>query len=241
MEADIRVPGNAADLAEAAATLFVDTTERVLALQARLAVALFGENHARRHLFPAGHARFRAPRRLGARPHLLGRRALRAARPCRQRLQAGAEKFLDHVPLPASNIHRMRGELEPAQAAADYEQDLRAFFGEALPRFDLMLQGLGEDGHTASLFPGTAALHESRRWVAANWVEKLQSWRLTLTPVVINQAALVVFLVAGARKSAIVRDVLSGAYRPEVLPAQLVRPGSGQLIWLMDDAAAGRR
>jgi 6-phosphogluconolactonase len=240
MQADIRVHAHAADLAEAGASLFVDTATRVLASQPRLAVALSGGTTP-----AATYARLATPafaRRVDwARVHIFwGDERCVPPDHADSNYRMARQTLLDGVPLPAPNLHRMRAELEPPLAAADYEQDLRTFFGETLPRFDLMLQGLGEDGHTASLFPGTAALHETRRWVTANWVEKLNSWRLTLTPMVINHAARVVFLVAGVGKTAMVRAVLSGPFQPEVWPAQLIQPTAGQLVWLMDAAAAGQ-
>ena len=149
------------------------------------------------------------------------------------------ETLLDRVPLPATNVYRIPAEREPAQAATDYEDTLRAFFGtEGLPRFDLLLQGMGDDGHTASLFPGTAALDEESRWVVANYVEKLQTWRVTLTAPVINAAANVWFLVAGASKTGALHAVLEGPRQPNVLPSQLIQPVDGALTWLLDAAAA---
>lgn len=157
--------------------------------------------------------------------------------------------LLDRVPLPQSNIHRMRGELAPAQAAARYEQELRAFFSPSpgdrdassepqTPRFDLILLGMGDDGHTASLFPGSQVIHEPGGWVAASYVEKLAAWRITLTPAIINAAANVTFLVSGSGKAECLRQVLTGPYRPHALPAQIVRPHQGCLRWLVDAAAA---
>jgi 6-phosphogluconolactonase len=156
------------------------------------------------------------------------------------------ETLLDHVPLPAENVHRMRGELEPAQAAAEYEQRLRVYFSspsldqaaEPPARFDLILLGMGDDGHTASLFPGAAATREQTRWVIAYLVEKLDAWRITLTPAAINAAANVTFVVSGAGKAQRLRQVLTGPRRSDVLPAQIVNPDRGRLRWLVDEAAA---
>jgi 6-phosphogluconolactonase len=97
---------------------------------------------------------------------------------------------------------------------------------------------MGQDGHTASLFPGTAALHEGARWVVAHYVDKLSAWRITLTPVVFNAAAHITFIVSGAGKAERLREVLAGPYQPDVLPAQIVRPTDGRLLWLVDAAAA---
>jgi 6-phosphogluconolactonase len=151
------------------------------------------------------------------------------------------ELLLEHVPLPAENIHRMHGETEPEQAAAEYEQILRMFFAPeepALPRFDVLLQGLGEDGHTASLFPGTRALYERARWVMDNYVPRLDMWRITLTTTAINAAARVIFLVEGHNKAETLRAVLRGPHLPEKYPAQFIQPVDGELIWMVDEAAA---
>ena len=159
------------------------------------------------------------------------------------------EALLDHVPLPTGNLHRILGELEPSQAAAEYEHALRTFFrspsregkaeaGVLPPSFDLILLGMGDDGHTASLFPGTRAIHEQTRWVLAHYVEKLEAWRVTLTPAVINAAANVIFVVSGSGKAGRLCQVLVGPYQPDVLPAQIVSPESGRLRWLVDEAAA---
>ena len=152
------------------------------------------------------------------------------------------ETLLSVVPVPAENIHRVCGEEpDPALAAEKYEQELQAFFGlEAgqLPRFDCILLGMGPDGHAASLFPGTAALHETTHLVVANWVDKFQTHRITLTIPVLNHADLVVFLVSGAEKAEALKEVLQGEYRPDRFPAQLIRPGPEKLLWIVDREAA---
>jgi len=147
--------------------------------------------------------------------------------------------LLAHVPLPAENVHRIRGEDDPDAAAAAYERELReAFAGPPVARFDLVLLGMGGNGHTASLFPGGAAIHETERWVMADYVAEMSMWRVTLTPVVINAAAEVVFLVSGPEKAATLKRVLEGPYQPDALPAQVVAPAAGRLRWLVDTAAA---
>lgn len=148
------------------------------------------------------------------------------------------ETLLAAVEIPAENVHRMRGE-EPdaARAAALYEEELRAFFSDE-PRFDCVLLGLGADAHTASLFPGTAAVRERERWVVAPWIEKLATFRITLTPAVFDRAAAVIFLVQGAEKAGALRAVLEGERDPDRFPAQAVRPRDGELLWLVDRRAA---
>ena len=151
------------------------------------------------------------------------------------------EALLARVPVPAQNVRRMRGEGDPEVSARLYEDELRGFFaGEAWPRFDLVMLGLGDDGHTASLFPHTPALAERTAWVAANRVEKLGARRLTLTAPALNQAAHVVFMVAGAGKSAPLAEVLCGARDPSRLPAQMIEPLDGTLEWFVDKAAAAK-
>ena len=145
-------------------------------------------------------------------------------------------RLLSHVALPAQNVHRLKGELDPAQAAQQYEAELRTFFG-VQPRFDLIWLGLGRDAHTASLFPQTPALREDQRWVVAQHVDQLRANRLTLTPLVLNQAANVIFLIVGSDKAVALRSVWHGPYDPAHFPAQIVRPTAGRVIWLVDQAA----
>jgi len=150
------------------------------------------------------------------------------------------EALLSKVPIPTGNVHRMRGEVNPERAALEYEQTVRRELPTEVgaPVFDLILLGMGPDGHTASLFPGTPAIHEKARLVAANFVPKLNAHRITFTPPLINAAAHVMFLVAGSDKADVLRAVLEGEFKPDVLPAQLVKPVDGQLAWLVDRAAA---
>jgi 6-phosphogluconolactonase len=148
------------------------------------------------------------------------------------------ETLLSHVPLPQENIYRIRGEEPPEQAAAEYEQQLRAFAGGDALHFDLVLLGLGTNGHTASLFPQSLALEERERWCVSVWVPELNANRITLTAPLLNDGLQVVFLVAGADKAHVAAEVLRGPYEPDRLPAQLIRPSSGTLLWLLDDAAA---
>lgn len=144
------------------------------------------------------------------------------------------EALLDHVPV--GGVYRMRGELAPAEAARAYEDELRGFFGEA-PRLDLTILGIGEDGHTASLFPQTPALDVADRWVVENPVEKLDTTRVTLTIPVINASRAVVFLVAGDDKAEALKEILEGEADPHYYPAKLIRPASGP-VWMVDRAAA---
>ncbi|MBI2358883.1 MAG: 6-phosphogluconolactonase [Deltaproteobacteria bacterium] len=151
------------------------------------------------------------------------------------------EALISRVPIPKENVYRMKGEEDPQIAAFDYEQALRKFFGlsdRGLPRFDLIFLGLGEDGHTASLFPGSEVLREKRRLVCAAFVKAFKNHRLTLTLPVLNNAANIFFLVAGEDKASALRDVLQGKNNPHLLPAQRVKPKKGRLVWFVDEAAA---
>lgn len=149
------------------------------------------------------------------------------------------ESLLARVPVPARNVHPMRCGGDPERAARAYEDELRAFFGDTdWPRFDLVLLGMGEDGHTASLFPDSPALGERRAWVAAARVEKLNSTRLTLTLPVINHAGRILLTVTGAAKRNRLKEVLSTEPGAGPLPVQLLRPVRGRLEWFLDEAAA---
>ncbi|MBN1888017.1 MAG: 6-phosphogluconolactonase [Thermoflexales bacterium] len=142
--------------------------------------------------------------------------------------------LLDRVAIPAGNVHRVQGELRPEQAANAYEAELQETLG-ADGRLDLVLLGMGDDGHTASLFPGTQAVEVYDRLATAVYVERLDSWRVTLTLPVLNAARHVLFLVSGAAKA----SALARVRRGEPLPAGLVRPVDGELAWLVDQAAGG--
>ena len=152
--------------------------------------------------------------------------------------------LLSKVPIPSTNIHRIRAENADAQkAAADYEREIRQFFkidAGQLPRFNCMLQGMGPDGHTASLFPGTSALEETKRLVVANWVEKFKSYRITMTFAVINNADRVIFVVSGEEKADTLKAVLQDDPKSFRYPAQRIQPSKGKLIWFLDQTAAGR-
>ena len=152
------------------------------------------------------------------------------------------EAMLAKAPIDSKQVHRVKAEKRnAAEAAAEYEDDLRASFALAagqFPRFDLVLLGMGPEGHTASLFPGTKALKEERSLVVSNWVGKLYTDRITLTPPVLNNAARIVFMVHGVEKAPALKAVLEGPYEPDQLPAQIIRPKQGKVLWLVDPIAA---
>ncbi len=146
--------------------------------------------------------------------------------------------FLDAVPIPPANVHRMRGEIDPAEAARDYAAVLRTDLGD-LPSFDLTLLGLGPDGHTASLFPGSPPDADDDALVRAVYSSSSAMWRITITPKVINASRTVAFAVEGVAKAAILQAVLEGPRDPIARPSQIVAPSPGRLLWLVDDAATG--
>ncbi len=156
------------------------------------------------------------------------------------------EALLDHLPIHAENVHRIRGEDVPTLAAPAYERTLRTVLRtpsgppREVPgaRIDLVLLGLGDDGHTASLFPGAGDVPDGEAWVVARYHVAASQWRVTLTPVLINAAAQILFLVSGEGKAAIVQRVLEGPRRPQELPAHLIAPDDGRVLWLLDAAAA---
>lgn len=236
--AEVRVYAEASALARAAAENFVALSADAVRAHGRFAVALSGGSTPKTMYSLLATSEF-AARLDWTRVHIFwgDERCVPPEHPD-SNYRMAREALLDRVPIPAGNVYRIQGELEPADAADDYERALQAFFTRRQPRLDLILLGMGEDGHTASLFPGTAVIHEQTRGVVAHYVEKLRAWRVTLTPVVINAAANVTFVVSGAGKAERLSQVLTGPYQPDVLPSQIVQPAEGRLLWLLDADAA---
>ena len=235
----VRVFSTAEEVAEAAARQLVELATNATTIGNRFAVALAGGNTPRRmyELLASGHFRNRVD---WPAVHLFfgDERSVSRDHPD-SNYRMAYEALISCVDIPASNVHPINGEGEPATNAALYETELCEFLRSASkPALDLVLLGLGEDGHTASLFPHTQALGVTDKWVVANWVEKLASYRITLTPTAINGSSQVTFMVAGANKAAAVKAVLEGPLQPENLPAQLIKPEAGTLTWLLDSQAA---
>ncbi len=151
------------------------------------------------------------------------------------------EAMISKSPLKPEQVTRIKGEYPDAdEAALEYEKALREYFklkADEYPRFDLVLAGMGNEGHTLSLFPGTKALHPDGRLVVRNWIGKLCTERITLTAPAASNAALIIFMVTGADKAPALKAVLEGPFEPEQLPAQLLQPQNGKLLWLVDTAA----
>ena len=226
-------------LSRAAAALLVKQANLAVAARGRFSVALSGGNTPRRtyELLAAPPLVDQAP---WDRVHVFwgDERCVPLSDP-RSNARMAKEAWLDRVPIPVGQIHPLNCANDPAAAARQYEAQLREFFAGQPPIFDLVLLGLGDDGHTASLFPGLPVLAESQRWAAAVSVPGQDLYRVTLTAPLINQAAMVAFLVAGGAKAGVLREVLHGPPDPARLPAQLIQPHRGELRWLVDLAAAG--
>ncbi|MGI9147517.1 MAG: 6-phosphogluconolactonase [Chloroflexota bacterium] len=236
----IRVLPDPQALADAAARHVVERAHLAIAERGRFSIALSGGSTPRDL-----HTRLSSPPLVGqidwARVHVFfGDERCVPPEDERSNFRMADETLLSKAPIPRDQIHRVRGELPPEEAAADYDRQLRDFFGDEPPRVDVILLGMGDNGHTASLFPGLSAVREQQRHVMAEYVAEVSMWRITLTPVVLNLAREDVFLVAGAAKAEMLVRVLEGAYVPDALPAQVVRPSLGEVIWMVDAAAAAK-
>ena len=238
---DIRIFETAGEVARAAADYFAEIAEKSISAEGRFSVALAGGSTPRRtyQLLASEEYRNRLP---WSQVHIFfGDERSVPATHADSNYRMAEEAMISLLPIPAPNVHRMVGDGDAVANASLYEGELQAFFdGAAWPRFNLVLLCMGDDGHTASLFPGTEALNEARAWVVANWVEKLKTYRITLTAPAINHAANIAFLVAGAGKAERLPEVLRGAPNPRQLPSQLIQPLAGSLVWLVDKAAAVR-
>lgn len=238
---DIQIFPDAEALSLAAAKLFVEVSQSAQTRAGRFSVALAGGTTPKRVYELLAGDEFRG-RVDWPRCHVFFGDE-RAVPPdhAESNFRMANETLLARVPVPTENIHRMRGESDAVANARLYEDEMREYFGTGeWPALDLVLLGMGDDGHTASLFPRTAALTESSVWVAANWVERLNSFRLTLTPMAINHAKNILFMVAGGAKADRLNEVVNGEYDPERLPAQLIKPLGGKLRWFVDVAAAAK-
>ena len=236
----IRIFKNTLELSKAAAELFVQAARKAVAERGRFTVALTG----------------------GSSPVLMHQ--LLAQSPYREQVpweqtyvfwgderwvpltdeksnaRMAFETLLNQVPVPKDQIFPMWGDQEPEVFAQQYEEILRQYFDQKGPGFDLIFLGLGDDGHTASLFPGTAVLQEKTKWVQAYYLEPQQMHRITLTAPFINQARQVVVLTFGEKKANTLYEILEGERNPVKYPAQLIRPLSGEILWFVDEAAARR-
>ena len=237
MTTDVRVCEDADDLAQRAAGAVAAAIADAVQANGHCTVALGGGNTPRA-LYAALAARFNESLPWTQVHVFWGDERFVPSGDRRRNETMARETLLDHVPCPPGNIHPVSAEAaSPGAAAAEYEATLRRWFSSEWPRFDLVLLGLGADGHTASLFPGASTLDETTRWAVAATAPADPPSRVTLTLPVFNSAALTFFLVAGAEKSHALRRVLAGA-DARILPAAGVRPSRGSVVWWVDRAAA---
>ena len=149
--------------------------------------------------------------------------------------------LIDHIHIPATQVHVMRTDIEPVFAAKEYEKILHTHFDNTVKSFDLVLLGMGDDGHTLSIFPGSPLLEaDEQNWVNAVYNEDQQMYRITLTPVIVNRASHIAFMIAGSNKAEILKQVIEGKYMPSTLPAQLIKPENGELHWFLDKETANK-
>ncbi len=150
------------------------------------------------------------------------------------------DTLLDHLAIPAEHIHVMRTDIDPEQSAVEYEKILHNYFDGMPSTFDLVLLGMGDDGHTLSLFPGTDIVHEQKAWTSAFFLPSQDMYRISLTAPVVNKSAAILFLAAGENKAETLKQVLEGPFNPDLYPSQLINPSNGALHWFVDEAAAGK-
>lgn len=241
MKPEIRVFKSMEELSRAAAEVFVRQASIAIHERGRFLVALNGGGTPKR-LFQLLATEFRDKVDWSNIHVFWGDERLVPADDSESSYGQARDLFLRHVPIPAANIHPMPGDLEPAEAVIDYTLKLKGFASAPLtwPRFDLVYLGMGEDGHTASLFPGSPLdVTEPVVSVVAHYQDRPAN-RITLTPLVINNARVIVFMATGEKKAAILAEVLGGRYRPELYPVQRIEPKDGKVIWLVDEDAASK-
>lgn len=241
MNPDICIFKDLEDLSATAAELFVKQAAQSIAERGRFLVALNGGSTPTR-LFELLATNFREQVDWN-RVHVFwgDERCVPPDDPGSSYCQAWGT-LLSRVPIPEMNIHRVKGELGPVEASKDYALTLKEFASPPLdwPRFDLVYLGMGEDGHTASLFPGSPVnVSEPTMPVTAQYQDRPAN-RVTLTPAVFNSAGVIAFMATGEKKAQTFAEVRSDRYNPDLYPAQRIRPADGELIWLVDEAAAGR-
>ncbi|HKV26406.1 MAG TPA: 6-phosphogluconolactonase [Candidatus Acidoferrum sp.] len=243
--AEVRVLPDAAAIARRAAEILVDAAAQAVSEKGSFELVLSGGSTPKAlHSLLVSDPTFRSRMPWDKTHIFFGDERHVPPTDARSNYRMAFETLISKSPLKPEQVTRVKAELpSAADAALDYESELRRHFRLAeaqFPRFDLILLGMGSEGHTASLFPGTKALHENRRIVVHNWVGKVLMDRITLTAPAINNSRRVLFLVSGADKCLALTAVLERAFEPDQLPAQLIRPANGSLLWLVDAAAGGQ-
>ncbi len=239
MTTTVEILTDEASLAEAAADRFVSVVESTLRFRQVADVALAGGSTPRAMNAILASAERRAAVAWDRVRFFFGDERTVAPTDAESNFRMTHETLFAPLGIPDAHVFRMHGEDDPHAAAAAYADVLTRELGQR-PRFDLLFLGMGPDGHTASLFPGTLATVDDTKLVVANWVEKLSTWRITLTPHVINDATQVVITTGGSSKADAVHEVLDGPRQPDLYPIQLVAPVDGELHWIIDEAAAAK-
>ena len=239
LSSNVRILPDAEAIAHIAARIFQSAAAVAIASRGRFSVALSGGSSPQRLYRMLGSA-YRANIRWDLTHIFWSDERCVPADHAQSNFRLANEELISRISMPAGNIHRMRGELPPEEAAREYELDLRTHFGvDGIPKFDLILLGMGSDGHAASLFPGAETLSEMERLAVPAYAASVGNWRITLTVPVLNSASLVVFLVTGRTKAEIVTEILAKGKR-DPYPAGAISPQHGRIVWLLDhDAAAG--
>jgi 6-phosphogluconolactonase len=243
MKPEIKIAGSRAELARMTAALLLDLARQAVKTEKRCTLALSGGSTPKDvYALLADDAKLRADFPWRDTYFFWGDERHVPPDHEESNYRMTNEAMLSKVPVPPANVFRIKAENPDAGAAArDYERELRKCFrlpAPGLPRLDIALMGMGSEGHTASLFPGTRALHEKKKLIVSNWVGKLYTDRITMTASLLNRARNVVFLVAGDDKAIALKAILEGKHEPDQLPAQLIHPAKGKLIWLLDSSAA---
>lgn len=235
----IEVYGNAGELAWAAALRFAGLCQSSIAERGKFCVALSGGSTPKLLFSLLADQPFADSLAWSSIYFFWGDERCVAPDHADSNYHMASNTLLSKVPVPAQNIFRIPAEDEnPDQAAANYSRAVQEFFNAGPARFDLVFLGMGADGHTASLFPGTKALNIDDQIAAANYVDKFQAHRITLTAQTINNARNIIFLVAGEDKAVTLKEVIEGEYQPNIFPSQLIKPHDGYLLWMIDEAAA---
>ena len=232
---DVKIYPNVETLNEAAAALIVEIASEALRANDRFSIALAGGSTPESLYKLLASDEFKNKIDWTKTLVFFGDERCVAPDDAESNYRMANEALLSRVSVPAENVFRLRGEIEPEKAAAEYEAIIKKTLGDDAP-LDLILLGMGDDGHTASLFPQTAALEETKKLVAANFVEKLNANRLTLTFSAINAAKNVLFLATGAKKASMIKEVLS--VETIDLPSSLIKPENGSCRWFLDEEAA---
>lgn len=239
---DVRIFDDLDSLSRAAADQFVQTSSEAVRQRGRCLVALSGGTTPAGLYDLLGSPPYRGQVDWAALHAFWGDERCVPVEDLENSYRQVQDALLGRVPIPSVNVHRVKTELEPQAAAADYARVLKEYAAPPLdwPRFDLVLLGMGSDGHTASLFPGSQVPAGAAAQAATGHYENRPSERVTLTPAVFNAARTVLFLVSGAGKAEVLKRVLYGEAEPDQLPAQWIKPIDGLLIWMVDRAAASQ-